>query len=160
MIAKGADVTVKEEGSQETCLHKATIGNHIDCVKYLVSKNVPIDAKNDEGLTALHLAVINVYLEIVEILIANNADVNAQNNKGLTPLHAAVVENSVKSLQLLLQSKKIDPNVKDVEVRTGNTQFMRMFLENESELCLIRQKSIENEESCYSTFLHFQLIFV
>src|SRR6266704_2975165 len=52
----GADLNVQEERLGNTALHAAVAHDDIALIHYLLSKNVRIDIRNNEGLTALDIA--------------------------------------------------------------------------------------------------------
>ncbi|EAX92746.1 ankyrin repeat protein, putative [Trichomonas vaginalis G3] len=67
----------------------ASMSNHIEVVKYLISNGVNIDARDKGGSTALIQAAFNDNVGIVECLISAGADKDVRNIKGETALSLA-----------------------------------------------------------------------
>lgn len=101
------------EGS--TPLHLATLCNHKEIVKFLISNGADVNVKDDNGYTPIFGAVFDYEAgdrsETVKMLIAYGADVNATDTGGLTPLHNAAMNGKRQMIELLL-ANKADPNVK------------------------------------------------
>ena len=72
LCANGADPTWKLAG--KTALHCASARGLLQVIDVLLkSKNVPVDIKDDHGLTPLFWTVIANELDCIEWLISNNA---------------------------------------------------------------------------------------
>ena len=91
-----------------TALHWACYSGAEDCVLYLLSLNVNINAKDKEGLTPLHLATISNHEIIVLRLLQKGADKTIKNNKGETAYSIALKQNYYKIIYLL-KDKDFNP---------------------------------------------------
>ncbi|MDD5175687.1 MAG: ankyrin repeat domain-containing protein [Sterolibacterium sp.] len=80
LVAAGAEID--PEGW--TPLIYAAFEGHAEIVRYLLTKDVDIDAQSENGTTALMAASRNGHLEIVKILLAQDADVHLVNQDNLT----------------------------------------------------------------------------
>lgn len=60
-------------------------------MKELLSKGVPIDARDENGNSALIIACQNGQGRLVKLLVRSGADPNLQNKRGNTPLHYAIL---------------------------------------------------------------------
>jgi uncharacterized protein len=102
------------EGS--TPLHLATLCNHKEIVRLLISNGADVNAKDDNGYTPLFGAVFDYEAgdrrEVVQLLITRGADVNATDTDGLTPLHNAAMNGKKEIIELLL-ANKADPSAKN-----------------------------------------------
>lgn len=79
--------------TEETVLHRAVMSNSLECFKYVLEKDVDINAKSGESLwskTALHLAAEKGNSEMVHCLVKKGADIYVKDNDGNTPLQLAV----------------------------------------------------------------------
>ena len=72
----------------------------------LISKNVDINPKDDDGHTPLHLACMRGNYAAVEILIRQERiEVNSLNKRGDTPLHFACLIGNEKIVKLLMENE-------------------------------------------------------
>lgn len=74
-------------------IHVATIGGHIQIVKYLVENGANINIKNKYGDTALHFCVHHNCYQIYSYLLVKGADPNILNNVNLSPIDVAKQQN-------------------------------------------------------------------
>lgn len=77
-------------------LADACFNGDIETVELLLRKEVDINAKDNEGVTALAYASGRGHVDIVKILLANKADANSRSNIGSTPLMNAAYMGHVK----------------------------------------------------------------
>jgi len=114
LIAKGAEVDGREDGTFKTALHHAAISGHKDIVGLLLAKGADIDAGDSSGSPGLHYAAEKGHKEIAELLIAEGANVNAKNASGDTPLHYAARSGAAgRDIIELLIAKGAAVNVKN-----------------------------------------------
>lgn len=70
----------------------------------LIDKGCPLDALDDEGITALHYSVINGYSVLTQLLLERGANPNIQSpDSGVSPLAIAALEKNVPLAQILLE---------------------------------------------------------
>ncbi|MDC7994199.1 ankyrin repeat domain-containing protein [Altibacter sp. HG106] len=99
----GVDFTQKQ-AENNTLLHLAAGANDADLLRQVASFNLPVDAKNDNGLTALHIAAMRATNEAtLKLLLALGADASITTDFEETALDLAQ-ENE------LLQSKNVSLN--------------------------------------------------
>ena len=67
-----------------------TSNDRIDVLKYIMSKVLDVNPKNNFGNTPLHYAVRGGKLDVVKYIMDQIKDKNPKNNEGNTPLHLAV----------------------------------------------------------------------
>jgi len=79
----------KTDSSGNTALHYACGGNHLACVKILISAKAFVNAKNKVGDTPLHKAAWRGNDEIVSALLTAGASMNNQNNEHQKPIDVA-----------------------------------------------------------------------
>ncbi len=88
----------------QTPLHLAVILQEEYMVKYLISQNTSINAKDNSGSTALHEAVRTGNVNIITDLLVAGADVNVRDSLGKTPLLIIMPEeNRLLIYELLLE---------------------------------------------------------
>ncbi|XP_032883761.1 uncharacterized protein C1orf21 homolog isoform X1 [Amblyraja radiata] len=91
------------------------IENNIDHVcKAIVSKNVDINQKDEEGRALLHWACDRGHKDLVKMLLEQKAEINIQDSEGQTALHYASACEFSDIVELLLNSGA-DPTIKDRE---------------------------------------------
>ncbi|RMH15716.1 MAG: hypothetical protein D6698_10835 [Gammaproteobacteria bacterium] len=93
-----------------TALIEATIENHPDIVRWLLSRHADIDHANRFGDTALHIAATNGFVKIVDLLARNHANLNVQDKNGNTALILATLADHPNIVRLLL-SRHADFNL-------------------------------------------------
>ena len=88
----------------KTCLHLATAGNHLSCVRIAIENGVSQHIVDACGELPIHYACRHGFLEIADILIAHDGNVvNRASELGQTPLHLAAKHGNVSVIRLLLK---------------------------------------------------------
>ncbi len=72
-----------------TPLHYAAFGGHVEVCRYLLGRQVDIDARSPNGTTPLMMAARQGHLETVRLLLWEVADPALKNEAGLTALALA-----------------------------------------------------------------------
>lgn len=93
----------------QTQLHWAATCGIVSEVKRL-STLCPIDNLDSSGVTALYLAAANGNTSVIRCLLAAGANPNISSDTGHTPFSAAIVRGHYKTVQVLLESGRVDPN--------------------------------------------------
>lgn len=117
LIAKGADLNVKNARWLNAPLHLAVVAGYRDIVELLVSKQADLNVRNTDGFSPLHYAVSSRSLSgwerrigesstpndlsITELLITHGADVNLKSDNGATPLSLARRRGKAEIVELL-----------------------------------------------------------
>ena len=125
LIADGADVNAKTDGSLQTPLYWAIRSGHSATMELLISNNADVNAINPHGTTLLHTAIFFGREDFVRTLLEHNAKLNVKtisgDYPGETPLHTAASTGKEDIVQLLL-SYGVDINATD---KSGNTPLRR-----------------------------------
>ncbi|WP_333023055.1 ankyrin repeat domain-containing protein [Wolbachia endosymbiont of Pentidionis agamae] len=74
-------------------------------VKFLLEKEVDVNAVDNYGYTPLHHAAEKGLTEIAKLLLENEADVSAIDKDGETPLHWAAKNGRVDAIELLINKE-------------------------------------------------------
>jgi hypothetical protein len=108
-------------GNNETLLHVAAKHGRIKIFNYLITQDVFLNPRDENGSTPLHLACEhnNHAYEIIEELLKSGANPNIKDDYGRTPLHYAASNNFSMIVELLLQYGAV---VNGVD-RSGRTPF-------------------------------------
>ena len=103
---RGVDFTmVQAEGN--TLWHLAIKENDVNLLKRLVAFNIPINKKNDEGVTALHIAAMKATdVNSLKFLLSNGADKNAKTDFDETVLDLAKENELLQKQQIPLNFLK------------------------------------------------------
>jgi uncharacterized protein len=88
--------------SKGHALHAAAIYNRPKAAKLLVARGMPVDMRNEGGLTPLMVAATFGNVEVAEVLIAAGADLTLRNPAGHAALHIAALAGQAPVAQLLL----------------------------------------------------------
>jgi ankyrin repeat protein len=102
-----------------TALYLAVKDGNEDAVRWLLSKEVVIDAETAKRQTALHEAAGLGHERIAKLLMDSSADLNKADESGRTPLHYAVRNGHASVVRLFLESGT-DINV-DAEAKGRRT---------------------------------------
>ncbi|XP_025264331.1 transient receptor potential channel pyrexia-like isoform X2 [Camponotus floridanus] len=90
----------------DTCLLISSWLGHVELVKALIEKGVPVSTKDNDGRTLLHLAACTASTKIVEELLKHGADPCEWDfEKKYTPLHCAAAAGCVDTVKCLIKSK-------------------------------------------------------
>ena len=89
-------------GRGSTPLHVAAGFNRIEIAKYLLNKQVEINARDNSGMTALHNAASYGHDNMVKFLLKNGANVNATDHWKFSPLHEAAYKHRYRICRILL----------------------------------------------------------
>ena len=115
LLAAGADREARTRWDQETPLHHAAVGGHVEVVELLLTAGADIRSRDVNGVTPLHGAVAADSSELVELLLTAGSH-NGEGAAGLlaawshggygeprgTPLHWAAGRNRISIAQQLL----------------------------------------------------------
>ena len=112
----------------------ATNGEHLDIVKELLKHGANINvAEEEEFYTPLHKAALCGYATIVKEFLSHGANVNAKTLEDETVLHVAIRHNfydhyqeSLEIIQLLLEDKSIDLNLKNEDGLTPQEKALKL----------------------------------
>ncbi|GAB0098528.1 hypothetical protein DMENIID0001_142700 [Sergentomyia squamirostris] len=99
-----------------TPLHCAAFGNSPETAKMLINSGANIatvTAKQDCEESLLHCAVRANAVDCVRLFMAEGADVNSLKPNGTNPIHLAAYLGHVQCLEVLLETKAADVNIKN-----------------------------------------------
>jgi ankyrin repeat protein len=89
------------QGDGNSLLHLAAKANDLELLKFLSAFDIPINAQNEEGLTALHIAAMKAKDgEIMQYLLSQGADPKMETLFGETA-HDLATENELLQIQSL-----------------------------------------------------------
>lgn len=106
LLDKGisVDITGKKDYEGQTALMSAANSNHLDTIKFLISRGANINATRNTGHTALMVASKTGSEKVVEYLIQNGADINLITNEGADAFIYATQYGNVPCAALLLEA--------------------------------------------------------
>ena len=90
---------------QKWALISAVKAGHTGMVVDLLDGGVPIDTKDDEGMSLLHWAAWGGHVTTLRLLIRRGSDVNSVDSRGLTPLHWAASMGQTKTVRELISNR-------------------------------------------------------
>eukprot|EP01115_Flamella_aegyptia_P007250 TRINITY_DN30092_c0_g1_i1.p1 TRINITY_DN30092_c0_g1~~TRINITY_DN30092_c0_g1_i1.p1 ORF type:complete len:154 (+),score=61.61 TRINITY_DN30092_c0_g1_i1:26-463(+) len=88
-LAANAEQLKWVDGEGNTLLHWSAGGGHYDCVEFLVSKGVDVNAVNHHGETPLHRAAWKGNVQVCTFLVSKGASQSVKNKEGKIPLDLA-----------------------------------------------------------------------
>ncbi|PNP52667.1 hypothetical protein THARTR1_06832 [Trichoderma harzianum] len=92
---------------EETMLHFAAAGSHIEVMEFLIARGLDVNAINSNGWTPLMCALIPIdrrynrvkspveAIQAAQFLLSRGADANIVTNEGLTPLHVLSLHRDI-----------------------------------------------------------------
>jgi tRNA A-37 threonylcarbamoyl transferase component Bud32 len=116
----------------------------------IVSSNVNVNSRTEDGMTSLHISASRGDLNITEMLIKEfNVDVNVSHDKWGTPLHCAVRDGRRKIVALLIIAKakiEILNNSKGNPLEISNDErITNMLKKYEAHLITKEEKKLRHE---------------
>ncbi|KAA8905689.1 hypothetical protein FN846DRAFT_950264 [Sphaerosporella brunnea] len=108
LLLSGAETSALDRDEQ-TPLHLAALGGHVDVARLLLDAGAIIDWRTRQGRTPLYFAARAGKLGMVELLVERGADINA-NRRSWTPLITAA-RNSRPHVVYYLVKEGADPHL-------------------------------------------------
>ncbi|XP_053973315.1 uncharacterized protein LOC128873643 [Hylaeus volcanicus] len=120
LIKKGADVNCRNPINYYTALHFAVLGKSPEAARVLLDNGAKSSTYLCQEIPepVLHSAIRAGAVEIVKLLLERGASVVEKNHMGETPLHVACFVQSMKCVELLLESPGTNTNAVDRAHRT------------------------------------------
>jgi ankyrin repeat protein len=103
LLMAGVDVNGRGDGDEDTALHVAARGGHLDVVELLVEYGAQVSALNRLRRTPLHLAAVAGHVAVVRSLLAAGAPVDATGHSD-RPLDLALRKGHADVVDLLLEA--------------------------------------------------------
>lgn len=131
-MVENLKIDVDQKGwNDETSLLKASRANdrknNLLIIKYLISKNANVYARDNSNRAATHIAIIDGNFETVKYLIeVENMDINLRGVSGFTNLHYAVYENKLNIVKYLV-NRGADRFAKDDEQKTPLGKLFNIY---------------------------------
>jgi ankyrin repeat protein len=97
-------------------IHDVVRLGNLTKVKKLIEQGVPIDIKDNNGVTPLHIAA-GFYPKIVKYLVEQGASIDAVDIDGYTALHYGAELGEIEVVKYLI-GKGANINVQDIEGQT------------------------------------------
>ncbi|XP_060717359.1 transient receptor potential cation channel subfamily A member 1b [Tachysurus vachellii] len=97
------------DAANQAPLHRATLFDHVELAKYLVSKGADINCVDCKGFTPLLLATTSSAWKTVSFLLSKDADFRIKDKTGRNFLHLAIFQpKGLKNLpEHILQNKEV-----------------------------------------------------
>ena len=115
------DPNVRDKETHTTALDYAVRNGNREMIQVLLSANVDVNSKDEDGQTALMMLTERATSEIVWDLVNAGAKVNSRDKDGDTALITIAEENNVEALKALLDAgAKVDASNRD-----GETAMMK-----------------------------------
>ncbi|XP_043605174.1 transient receptor potential channel pyrexia isoform X2 [Bombus pyrosoma] len=120
LIKRGVDINYRNPINHYTPLHFSVLGNSPDVARILLDNGAkPTTYLYQETVEpVLHCAIRAGAVKIVKLLLEQGASVVEKNHMGETPLHVACFIQSIKCVELLLDSPGTNINAVDRAHRT------------------------------------------
>jgi len=92
------------DGAGMTPLGRAAAGNHINVIRFIISKNIDVNGTDGKGQTPLHYAAANGMKDAAAVLFSCGAMANIKDGDGQTPLHKAAAHGMNEMTEILLKN--------------------------------------------------------
>ncbi|XP_046562349.1 ankyrin repeat domain-containing protein 50-like [Haliotis rubra] len=142
LVSKGAGVSLVD-GYGENILHWASVGGHVETVRYVLSLNiVDIDSRGWKKRTPVMVAAEKGHTEVVQLLVSKGAGVSLVDVDGDNILHWASVGGHVETVRYVLSQNIVDIDSRDWKKRTpamaaaerGHTEVVQLLVSRGAEL--------------------------
>ncbi|KAH7070792.1 hypothetical protein BKA63DRAFT_84411 [Paraphoma chrysanthemicola] len=105
-----------EDKEGDTALQQAALGNHTDCVEFLVKFGANPNVQNHYGKVALHSSAELGTRHCVQILLNHGAEPNILDKHKRTPLFCACLDGAAEDKAILLLDTLLDKNLPLAEI--------------------------------------------
>ena len=98
--------TGKDDYHHEQWITHAVAWGALSTIRWMLSKNVPLDVREEDGRTLLHCAIDRAQAdrsEVLELLLQHGAPMDLHGLNDWTPAHLAAARNDVPALELLVR---------------------------------------------------------
>ncbi len=102
VLKANPDQVQTKDSHNNTPLHIAAIGGHLEVVRYLLDAGADINAGDNENSSAIVNACLRGHLDIVKLMVERGASVTMADENLMTPLHFAALGGNVEIIGLLL----------------------------------------------------------
>ncbi|OQS00821.1 hypothetical protein ACHHYP_20097 [Achlya hypogyna] len=103
-----AILAIQPDENGDTRLHYAAASNKIEAlIKMLHGKDIDVDVRNKDGLTALHVAAREGHYDAVQYLVDGGADVFAVTSSGLSAVDLAGVHVRLRNQLTRIETAKL-----------------------------------------------------
>jgi ankyrin repeat protein len=156
-IENDADVNAID-GFRHCPMTLAAINGQKEMIELLLKSGADVNSKDDvardyfqinEFGTALMHAASRGYTDIVKVLLKNGASTELKNRMGMDVLIVSVITNQYKSVKILFELGKVNPNSFDNDGLTplmhaatkGHSDIIELLVENGAYLNMINRKN-------------------
>lgn len=105
-----------EDDDGDTALQQAAVGNHTDCVEFLVKFGANPNVQNNYGRAALHNSAWQGTKECVEVLLNHGAKPNIVDKHNRTPLFFACLDVAAEGKAKILLDTLLENNTPLAEI--------------------------------------------
>jgi ankyrin repeat protein len=135
LIMDDPELVQAKNDEQETPLHLAARGGHIDVVAFLLARGAEVNARNNVHQNPLLYAAYHGHDAVVDLLLDKGADIKEPDRYGRTVLHYPVREGHKNVVEILV-NKGMDITVEDgmgvsplwFAIEGGHAEIMDVFI--------------------------------
>ncbi|XP_046550763.1 ankyrin-1-like [Haliotis rubra] len=114
LVSKGGEASLVDANGKSV-LHLASLGGHLDMVKYILSQNfVDIKGKEIYGRTPLMSAAIGGHLDVFRVLMSEGSNASLVDGSGNNILHLASLNGHLDMVKYILSQNIVDINVRGI----------------------------------------------
>jgi ankyrin repeat protein len=93
----------KGDASNQTLLHWAARGGHVETAELLLDRGADANAVDDEEHTPLIMAAMNGHRQTAEVLLAHGAEIDTRDVWGATAMYRAAMNGHAEVVEFLLE---------------------------------------------------------
>jgi ankyrin repeat protein len=107
LVRSNPKSVARADGIGITPLHRAAAGNHLQLVRFLLSRGAEINAVDKYLDSPLKKAAYGGHVAVVNELVLNGANLNHADQSGKLPLHHSAEQGQLQSVEILLDAKLV-----------------------------------------------------
>ena len=105
MVRSNPKLTTRADGIGVTPLHRASAGNHLHIVRFLLTRGALVNAVDKYLDSPLKKAAYGGHVAVVNELVLNGADINHADQSGKLALHHSAEQGQLQSVEILLDAR-------------------------------------------------------
>lgn len=152
LLGRGAQLTIQDSLGMTPLMHAV---DDLETLKLLMSKGVPVDTQNTQGLTALMIASSQGCAKAVKLLLEKTTQVDQKDSHGKTALFWAATHDNNREILTLLIGAGANVDLQDDRGRSALMEAVMSRNKENLKVLLAAKPSIDWQDSKGKTALMY-----